>query len=248
MELSEGDRNNVEKVLKDPVFIYFSDDLLKIRRNLIILASITLAYKLSGAEIKSFNPFGITFTEFAPGFVDKALFFFLLYSFIHFFWQSSDALREWRIRVTGTRLAFQTAAMFGSSEADYHNEPRQSSLMNWWAEEAKKIGSYSKVIENISRAVVNFDTKVSEIQNADNVRSLIDSHRKELNGLEKTLKSVEMMLNSKRIPASLDRFEKWFRMFGYSQLVRFAIMEWGLPVVLSVIALYLVFPWTIFGC
>ncbi len=248
MALSEEAIDKVEKALGEPVFIYFSDEVLRIRRNLIFIASITLAYKLSGAKIESFNPFGITFSKFAPSFVDEALFFLLLYSFIHFFWQSVDALQEWRIRITGTRLVFQTAARWGAAEADSPNDPRQSSLMNWWVQEAKKIGAYSNVIKEVAGAVNNFNATLSGNQNVDDIRPLIESHRNQLTGLGSTLEKIKETLASKRIPVSLARFEKWFRMFGYSQLARFAIMEWGLPVVLSLAAMYLVFPWTVFKC
>ncbi len=93
-KMTEEDIKKVEKQLGEPVFISFTDEVHRARRNLIILTFVTLAYKISGAKITSFAPLGIHFDNFQPDFVDTAFFIFTLYSFIHFFWLSLDALQE----------------------------------------------------------------------------------------------------------------------------------------------------------
>ncbi|MFN7754711.1 MAG: hypothetical protein ACK5O9_02560 [Holosporales bacterium] len=125
----------VQKILGEPVFIAFSDEVNRIRRNLLVITSIILTYKHSGTDITRFTLFGVDFEHLKPTFVDTCLFFLLLYAFIHFLWHSWDAVQEWRIRITGTkRLSHMTT--FGDAECDYPNDPRQSSLMQWWTRQA----------------------------------------------------------------------------------------------------------------
>jgi len=120
--MSDQDENEkikaVQKVLGEPVFIYFSDEINRIRRNLLVISSIALAYKYSGTKVTEFMLFGVKFEHLSPSFVDTCLFFLLLYTFIHFFWQSVDAVQEWRIRITGTRLSYITGGTFGHAATD----------------------------------------------------------------------------------------------------------------------------------
>ena len=237
----------VSKALGEPVFIYFSDEVHRSRRNLIILTFSALAYKLSGATIESFDPFGINFKNFEPEFIDKAFFIFLLYSFVHFFWQCIDAFQEWRIRITGTRLSHVTGAKFVSEYGDYPDDPRQSSLMTWWKIEASKIGKFSDLVEELENSMQSLEVAakskdLGEIPNLSQITDITKRMEKQLTALGRKIEASENVICSQRIPESLHRFERWYKHFSWSQHARWLLLEWGMPVGLSLWALFLVFP------
>jgi hypothetical protein len=49
-------------------------------------------------------------------------------------------------------------------------------------------------------------------------------------------------ISSQRIPASLERFDRWFFRYQKSELARWIILEWGAPIALGLWAAYLTFP------
>jgi hypothetical protein len=239
----------VRRVLGEPAFVYFSDEVLRMRRNLIVLAFIVLAYKLSGAKVDGFQPLGIKFSGYSANSIDKAFFIFLLYNLIHFFWHSLDALQEWRLRITGTKLAFITTGNFASEHADYPKDPRQSTLMTWWLQEARKIGNISEIIQRIEDSIKQLDTlaKAKDLGELPNVNNIIRSTGQlnhEMSGLTTALNETKKVIDAARIPESLRRFDSWFKIFSFSQLARWLLLEWGTPIGLSLWALYLVYPWT----
>jgi hypothetical protein len=67
----------VQKILGEPVFIAFSDEVNRIRRNLLVITSIILTYKHSGTDITRFTLFGVDFEHLKPTFVDTCLFLLL---------------------------------------------------------------------------------------------------------------------------------------------------------------------------
>jgi hypothetical protein len=238
---------SLDKELGEPLFVSFNDETNKARRNLVALSFVGIAYKISGAQITAFSPLGLTIGDFRANFIDQAFFVFIIYSFIHFFWLSLDAFHEWRVRITGTRLAYVTTAIFAHEHADYPNDPRQSSLMTWWLHEAKQIKSFRGLAISLEQRA-DLVAKISREDpftslNFNNLSQAMTALKADIQTLNQTLERVDTTLASPRIPASLARFEAWYRMFSVSQLARWLILEWGLPLVLATIALFWLFPW-----
>lgn len=160
----EEKRKAVEKVLGEPIFDDFSDNTLKIRRNLLVVA----------------------------------------YLVVHFGWNSITHFQQWRLRVTGTRLAFKTGRSPGlyledDERGDYPDDPRQSTLYTWWLVQAKQLASNPETPDGV--------------------------------------------MSSERIHPSLDRFDRWFRLFQWNQVARWLVIEWGLPLALGVWAIWLAWPY-----
>lgn len=248
MSTEDKNRTAVQKVLGEPVFIGFSDEVNRIRRNLLVIASIILTYKHSGTEITRFTVFGVDFEHLKPTFVDNCLFLLLLYAFIHFLLHSWDAVQEWRIRITGTRLSYITEGTWGHAAKDTPNDPRQSTLMTWWTEQASILSQYGNLIDDLKADVKNLDDAakskdLGELPNVNNIIQQTTELNSNLNTLRDIIENTKRTIESQRIPVSLERFEKWFRRFSWSQLTRFFLLEWGLPIGLSLWALSLIFPW-----
>ena len=198
--------SKIEKVLKEPVFIQFTDETINIRRNLIITSFVTLIYKLSDL-ITTFTPLGITIDKNSSSSNDLDTIFccIVVYHFIHFFWQSWDTLKESAIRATGTRLFHITTGEFADNRADYTNNPRQSSLLNWFLGLLNTLDYNIKDIKKINYEKASSAEISLELQNVNNNISNL----------------YKLLIEEKNIDIRLKRFEKYFTIFSLSQILRF---------------------------
>lgn len=248
----EGQIRKVEKVLGEPVFIGFDDKTAKIRTSLFLLSVVGLGYALGDLHIQEGSSFlGLKFTGLDDNLFRMGLLVTITYLLVHLLWNSYDSFMEWRVRISGTRLAFQTASYFGNTNKDSPQDARQSSLYHWWIGQSHILG---KVEERFKLA----ELKTDEIaQNSDSYQSRPDPHdREELVRIQKLLKSVtdqsdqlksaleelKKIYDSKRIVVSLKRFDNWFKLFLQSQNIRWILIEFSLPALLGLSAIPLLWP------
>lgn len=238
--------NKVEKALGEPVAADFSDYVRKLRANLIFVSFISISLILGGLEIDPASSIlglkfkGLNNTSFLYG-----MFIVNSYMFIHFLWCSVDAFQEWGIRVSGTRLSFITTGKFSSEVGDYPSDPRQSTLYHWWKDQSVKIGSLAEPIYEINAKLMTWEqdvTKALDTQgnpNSLNVGMSIKGVSKDIVKLQSSIEATSEILNSARIPESLKRFDNRFQFFLRSQNLRWLLLELGLPIIMGIIALYL---------
>lgn len=195
----EEKRKAVEKVLGEPIFDDFSDNTLKIRRNLLVAAFLVVVYKLNGLSVGAdASVAGVKIVGLTNQVVDQTMFWVVAYLVVHFGWNSITHFQQWRLRITGTRLVHQTGAKWASDKADHPDDPRQSTLYTWWLVQAKQLASNSQ--------------------------------------------TPDAIMSSSRIPVSLERFDRWFKLFQSNQLARWLVIEWGLPLFLGAWACWLAWP------
>ncbi|HAX92213.1 MAG TPA: hypothetical protein DCY07_08440 [Rhodospirillaceae bacterium] len=248
--VSLEEAKEVQKVLGTPVFIAFSEEMIKMRRNLVMLAFGTWAYKELCFPTNEISFVGIKLGFRSLDSVERVLFYILLYSLIHFLWNSTDALFEWRNRITGSRISFVTTGKSASRHGDYPDDPRQSSLLTWWRESAPRIRNMKAACEKLEGIAEDLKNRASEkefggMPNINHITMAAGDITNRAAELERQIAATSEILLSSRIPASLERFEAWFRLFSWSQLARFFLLEWGFPILLSVWALLLVSPWKV---
>jgi len=239
----------VEKILGKPIFISFTEDSLKMRRNLLIVGSVSLVYKINCLVISKDATFlGIKFEKLNNAIVDQALFWLLIYLLIHFVWNGISQLQEWRNRITGTLLAHQTGASWASKEGDYPDDPRQSSLYTWWNSQAKRIGNIGKFASDIKSNLDNIEDEIKKLPESidkDNLLSTFSKQMMDINSQIVTLsgrvETVNQTLASARIPASLKRYDRWFSLFQWNQIIKWIVIEFGAPVVIGILSLVLLY-------
>jgi hypothetical protein len=211
------DQEKVEKVLGEPFAMDFSDNVRKIRNNLIITSIIAIALLLGGIRIAPDSTFlGLKFTGLNNNLILQTLFYLNAYILIHFLWSSFDHFQEWWLRLTGTRVAHVTTARFAAEGADYPNDPRQSTLYNWWNDEARKISSLQEPLNNIQIKMKELETTVTKSPDgADTnvVNAFTLRVSEDVNKLRASVEQIGKTLESPRIPASLKRFDGHFQFF-----------------------------------
>ncbi len=222
-EQSEKDAEAARKILGEPVFIAPDEQTQKSKRNLVVLTSTIIIYKLLGAEVTSFQPLGVTIPKGNGVYIDGALWVMLIYFGVHYLWHIWDSVLEWRNRFTGCNVLFQTGSSFASNDKDYPSDPRQSSLMTWWSEQ-------SNVLHHSMKGWIEQIQGYMDRYREDNNR--YKELRDTLDAAADALKKHELFFSSDRIPMSLYRYERWLSLFHWSQLLRFGVFEIATPIAL----------------
>ena len=238
-QLTDKERAAIEKTLGEPVMSPFNDRAERFRRNLIVVSFVMIGYKLSGATLETFEPFGLRFSHIDLSSIDLLLILLGAYQVVNFLWVSADTMMELRNRITGTRLAFVTVGKFSGEHGDYPDDPRQSSLMTWWKHEEPKIGALGNMADTVIAKIDAADAVLKEkdagtLPNLNNFHQALGGVKNDLMALRRQVEDAEKTFKSQRIPVSLERYERWFRVFAWSQIARAAILDFLVPLGLFV--------------
>ena len=235
-------REEIAKVLGEPVGFDISETAAKLRRNLILVSMVVLVLIVGEIEAGSdFSILGVKLTGVTPFKLMVGLSIVLAYTLIHFIWYCYELYSEWSVRVTGTKLAFVTGAKFGATGADYPDDPKQSTLYTWWIQEARSMTAYSDLLKRVDESVQQFSAHVEQLQQRDmtvggSVSSSIQGMNNTLEQIRRSLDSTESTITNTRIPESLSRFDRRFSLLLKSQNLRTMVVEVGIPTILSLAA------------
>lgn len=237
----------VEKALGEPFALEFKEPVLKMRTHLLVCAVISISATLLELKIKpDVSLFGVQFEGLTEKKILIGLVAINLYLVFHFLWSSIDVLKEWRLRRTGTMVAYmdtEVTSAFGNERLDFGDNPRQSTLYRWWSQANTNMTSLSKTIADVDQKVSTMmDAVIVEINKAQtpelaNWQMDFISIRSQLNSLTETLNQTKKVISSERIPASLERFDNAFKDLLKSQNSRWFFLEWLFPLVLGFMAI-----------
>jgi hypothetical protein len=238
--------DKVRKLLGAPVVMDFTENVRKIRAQLIVFSSIAIAVVWMGVSIKPETPvFGIPFDGLTANKILVGLALVVAYQLAHFAWAAWDSFNEWRVRRTGSRAVTPEPGLPRIHEIDYPADPRQSTLYNWWL--------------NYSAGMVNAEKKLDVIH--DEFKKMHDEYIKltvedkqawspsvtmprdstallhELGQIKTSMQNAQKLVMSKRLEVSLERFDQTFKHFINSQNLRWISLELSLPLLLGLIAL-----------
>lgn len=233
--------DQVAEILGKPFDAGFDETTLKIRRNLLIASSISAIAGLSDVRLDLTKPIlGFSFKNLSDDVVRWSLVAVTSYLLLHFTWCVVEAFAYWRIRVTGTRLAFKTTGSFAAPEADYPDDPKQSSLYNWWLENSRStLRSVTRSTEEFRKSVEKLHADPEsgikrlpslETQRTRDVVSRLESISRSIQDLNKTLRNG-------RIEESLRRFDGWYRFFLKSQNLRWILIDVIAPIAIAIVGL-----------
>lgn len=242
-ELDEK-RAAVAKVLGEPFMLEFTDPVRKMRTHLMIGSSVGLAVVFMGLKVnQNATLMGIQLEGLTEGKVLLGLLLFNLYLLIHFLWSSADSFVEWRLRLTGTRLAHVTVAKLGSGSADYPSDPRQSTLYCWWKESAKEMvhipNTLAQIDTQLTQVMADVAAKLAPAQTPEWIRIQILNQGilSQLGEVRQTLAKTSEVLEDARIPISLERFDRRFYFYQKSQTYRWILVEWLIPTLMAASAI-----------
>lgn len=164
---------------------------------------------------------------------------------------SWDFVRKWRVRATGAKVYFKTALIIDHTDVVGSKDPEQTSLYLWWRDKGKLVKNMEKEIKELEVYRKKMDSVIEGLNgnqtiNISHVMSLLSSHQTHLEKLPNKIDDVIKVIESKRIDASLRRFDNWFWSYQKEQIFRLVIVEWFVPMVMGIWALYKTFPYNLF--
>lgn len=225
----------VEAALGKPVLPEFPEATSKIRLNLMVVASITIAMVILDVQVASTNTLlGVTFQGITTSNLKTMLLVINVYMFVHFAWCAFDGLQEWRLRVTGTRVAFITGSRMASPHADHPGDPRQSTLYNWWIEQNAQITRFDESAQRLKGEVTAVLDESRKAQPETRpmgpaLENALNELYQEISSLTHLSGTVRKVIEAERVPVSLRRFDRAFMFFLRSQNLRWLVIEAGLP-------------------
>ncbi len=245
----DSEIESVEKVLGSPVFCELNPHAHRLRTNLIVISALSIAIVLGDLRIdEGSSIFGLKIIGLDDGFLRNGLFCIVIYLICHFFWGSMESFQEWRIRLTGTRVAFVTTGRLSGVVQDYPNDPRQSTMYNWWREETKKIGHIGIKCKEMEKSLAKCELDLKNLIEApqynktQNLHTAVQSTSQastNINDLTRALNQTKTLFDSKRIPTSLRRFDRWFYLFLKTQNRRWLLLDFLFPIIVGIFALFL---------
>lgn len=250
MEIDDEEIKAVEKILKEPVAAEFSEQAWRIRANLIVTSAIGFVMAVADLRINPDSSFlGLKVFGLSDLVIRATLAAVLIYLLFHFIWVAWDAFLEWRLRVTGTRSAFQTGSFFSDKNADYPVDPRQSTLYNWWSMQHSAIGNLGKLAGELKSTCASWEADLKAIQanspsdpqslNLNNaIRGLAQANEQAAT-IARKVEANTNAITSPRIPTSLKRFDGWFQLFLRSQNLRWLVVEFVAPVAFAAYTLWI---------
>lgn len=154
---------------------------------------------------------------------------------------------EWRLRLTGSRVEHVTTARFAEEGLDYPNDPRQSTLYTWWAEEAGRIGNLQAPLDELDVKIKEWEGKLEALKgehpgnglNYANAMGNLAQTSKQIADLKRHVETAAKTIESVRIPASLARFDDFFRLARTTANMRWFLLEISMPLIVGLVAFYL---------
>ncbi|HCG7279380.1 TPA: hypothetical protein NJ358_000106 [Vibrio parahaemolyticus] len=240
---------SVEKILLAPIQIEFTDSVKKIRQNLMITSFIALFITLGGVSIDpSSTIFGLKFNGLTDALLYKGLLILVVYFLIHFIWCAYESLQEWEIRVTGTKEAFIRAVDMDFDEAikpPYPSDPRNSTFYFWWSTQAKRIGNLNTHLTNINQRIESMEKSITDMREKGvnlnrsdaNISSQVQPLKIDIDGAVSSINRMEKVLDGNQLLISMRTFDRRYRYFLKSQNIRWFVIDFFGPIILSSVSL-----------
>ncbi|PHR53612.1 MAG: hypothetical protein COA44_15220 [Arcobacter sp.] len=235
---NKKERETIDKALGEPFAIEFTEYIRKVRNSLMFLSVLSLSIIIRDMQLDVSNSsfFGLKFT--GPSLSMESiytLFFGLnIYFFIHFLWLVHDNFLEWKIRLTGTHLIYK-GGFASHTDVEHLSDTRQSTLYQWWKNKTlrtKDHQNFFKEAEIRIQALQDFNpTNANSVQQLNNLK-------KDIEDLKNSITALNHTLSSERIPASLKKFDNYFKYMLQTQSLRWFLIEMSLPLILGLFSLY----------
>lgn len=232
------------KRLGEPFPAEFSENAFKVRRNLLAVSMVALAITIWQIPVEEYS--GFKATKLEPSAIREILMWILGYHLAHFGWYAWDSFQEWRLRLTGSHVTHVTTGKFSAEGIDYPDDPRQSTLYNWWLQEARRMGTIHQPLEELAIKVEEWEKKVEpfttpkqgESLNFANAMHTLADTRKMIEDLKRHVVTAQKVIEDVRIPTSLQRFDKAFKYAQSFANTRWLVIEVAFPLVLGGFAFY----------
>lgn len=243
---SEERRKSAERLLGSPVLLDASEEVSKTRLRLLTFSALAIAICYFNLRIGEDAGFlGLKISGLNDGVVRKGLFLVVVYLVVHFAWSISDALKEWRLRLTGINDIRVQMHVSISKEIEAAPNPRQLTLYSWWVREGVNVGTVGTTLNRANAMLDRFQSQSPAAATPDiAINSLefskyVEECRDILKRLNHEVPKARAILESPQLTEKLRRFDQRFRYFLVSQNLRWLVFDFLAPLIVGLAALIL---------
>lgn len=213
---------DLDKVLIKPNIDALDVNAQRVRRNLIATSVITIVFVLgsNGMDVSSSSFLGLRFVDVNVDFLLTFLAVCLFYFCVNFVWSLRDHFRENRLRLTGIAVPMARRASYISRNHELEpnvGSERQSTIHSWW-KGSQKIAEGQKELMNRIEGHIQMEELQPAVNSIKNLLERIGSQ-------------------AEYIEFALRRYEEGFWLHLRSQLLRWLILEYFMPIVLGLFAI-----------
>jgi len=218
----------IKKIFLKPNIEPLDSNTQRIRRNLISTSVICLLITKGTAtiDLTSSVIFGIKFTKIDLTQIYLYLLISLLYFLIHFTWATIDSFKENLMRLTGIDIPMITSQAGILSSGDElnpgTNDKRYTSIYSWYFIHYQRF----KMIEDTFKEQTSTLTSNINQENVETIRRACENFNTSHSYIETALK----------------RYEKGFWQYQLSQVLRWLLLDYIVPISLGCSAIYCLFP------
>lgn len=221
-----------EEYFAKPFIEPFNDNTLKIRRNLMVTSAIAIIYALGSDGIDPSNSriFGVQFNNVSATTIEIALAVLIIYLLAHFIWNAIDDLKAWRLRLTARVWLGKSNAYIVEShlEEEKAESEKQATLSSWVLGQKEKVdGIINNIRKEEQKILEKTDLRKNEFEHY-------------IGGIQKELTVIKE--KDEYIKAALERYAKGYKSMQTSQLARWICMEFLIPGIMGVCALFFIYP------
>lgn len=214
----------LDKVLIKPNIDALDAGAQRVRRNLIATSVIAIVFVLGsdGIDVSRSSFLGLRFVDVNAMFLLAFMATCLFYFGVNFVWLLRDHLRENKLRLTGIAVPMARRASYASRNHELEpnvGSERQSTIYSWW--------------KGIQRAVEWQKDTMNRIEDLVQKEELNPA----VNSINSLLEKIEGQ--GQYIEFALRRYEEGFWLHQRSQLLRWIILEFLIPLILGLFAISL---------
>lgn len=239
VEPTEEEVRAFQARLASPFLPIPNEEFSKTRMRLLTVGSFCLAVGVFGLELAR-EPvvLSVAVRNLTDGVFKFCLFAIDAYLLVHFVWLATDAFSEWRLRLTGHEdLPLTSIGAVGApylpGRQNWQPDVRQATLYSFWVQQARFIGNPAASARKLEELIESFRTGG---KSAPELNELVQAASK----LSHEASRVDAILSSVQVPATLQRFDRWFAFTRASQNIRWLLFDLFFPFLVGTAGLMLV--------
>lgn len=240
--------SELNEVMARPVMSEQTDTERKLKNNLIAFSVISLFMHFGDISVEgTVSISGLGLTGLTPEKIHIGLFIMIFYSALHYLWCVSDALKEWRLRLTAVEQM-----SIGVVKPSYSVPPseniRNNTFYYWWVSHSNELSKIKGCSYQLDDAMTYFRIKSDEFKDIANSNEHIlklDEYNHYLGTLSNHLSScteymarLDAIMSSPPVSVSLPEFNDSFRSFITTQNIRWFLFDYLIPFSLGAVSLY----------
>ncbi len=217
--MTKEDLQTQKDIFLKPNIESFDLNALRARRNLITLSVATLIYihASNGVDFGSSTLFGLNFFGLKPEILHLFTLTALAFLFIHFIWIAIDHYNSSKHRLTGPKpyIAKSASMADGIDISPNTNNAMDSTIYSWWSKQEGILLHLEKIKDNLDRKE--------------------PSNEKKINDITEYMESFKIIFET--TSDAIEKFDSSFWKHQKSQMFRFMVFEYGLPIGLGAAAI-----------